>query len=266
VGVTGTFIDGGAGRILLVSHEPQLPPMRAVVVVPAFGEEMNKSRRLINETAIALRERGMWTIIPDLFGTGDSEGDLEDARWSIWMDDLRRTFDWARGKGAKDFDLLLVRIGASLFAEAEKELQITFGRAVAWHAANGVETLKHLLRMKSMAIRMAGGRAPSMEASLESLLKGPGPTELGGYLLAPELAQAMNRASFSPSRTATVTTGLLLEMDSATDAETGMPNVEQADAAVWRRKKIAAERFWLATEPGPNPALVEATVSFLAEE
>jgi exosortase A-associated hydrolase 2 len=263
--VRGVFISGAAGRIFVVSHEPSAPAARAVVVVPAFADEMNKSRRLVHETAAALERAGVWTITPDLFGTGDSEGEFEEARWHLWIEDLRRTLDWARARGAERFGVLMVRLGAALYRAAETELATTFERAVAWQPLlSGAEALRLLLRTKTMAIRMAGGTAPSLDALLESLLTGAEPIELGGYLVSPELAAAMQGVAGNVTESRAVREGMSLEIEPAASAARPAAAEETETGSAWRRVRIPGERFWLAVEPRPNPALVEATVRFLA--
>jgi hypothetical protein len=163
--------------------------------------------------------------------------------------------------------LLLVRLGAVLFAAAERELGATFDRAVAWQpVAKGADALKQLLRTKIMAMRMAGAATPGADAMLQALLTGPEPTELSGYLIVPELARAIHGAAFSATETAAVAAGLVLELDAAAGSARGASaQPREESAGVWQRDRIAAERFWLAAEPGPNPALVRATTEFLAQ-
>ena len=265
--IAGTFISGGAGQILVVTHEPDRPASRAVLVVPAFAEEMNKSRRLVWETARALCEQGFRTIVPDLYGTGDSEGEFADATWDTWIADLCRTVAWARNGGTERFDALLVRFGAALFSAAEQELGTVFERAVAWQPIHrGSEVLRQLLRMKSMAIRMSGGRVASLEALEQALVEGPDTMELGGYEVAPKLAVAVRQATF-PMRgdgSGAIGEGLILEFASPTAAMDSPPSAADGDG-IWRVRQIAAERFWNVVEPKCSPALVDATASFLSE-
>jgi exosortase A-associated hydrolase 2 len=266
VSVGGTFIDGGAGRLLVVSHSPGPDTDRAVLVVPAFGEEMNKSRRLVWDTARALAEAGCWTIVPDLYGTGDSEGSFEDARWETWVEDLRLVVEWARSRGAKQFGALLVRLGAALYADAEKVMDTHFDRVVAWQPiSKGSEVLRYMLRMKNMAMRMAGAGAEPVADLQRSLLEGSVPMELGGYLVPPPLARAVQLAEFSEERTRAVGKGLIVDLGSAAGMQPSTTEAESAEQVVWQRSRVAGERFWLVVEPGPNAALVRETAEFLGE-
>jgi hypothetical protein len=199
------------------------------------------------------------TLVPDLFGTGDSEGDFAHARWDTWIDDLCRTVEWGRKRGAARFGALVVRFGMALFAAAGARVNTRFDTAVAWQPVAGADTLRHLLRMKVMANRMLGQPTETADALLGSLLGGRA-MELGGYALSPELARAMHDASAEPAGVA-VSAGLVLELGTE-------PRAADASAAgasgAWRTERIVAERFWAAVEPRPNPALATSTANFLA--
>lgn len=266
MGVAGTFIDGGAGRILVVSYAPERPTDRCVLVVPAFAEEMNKSRRLVHDTGVALQRRGICTLVPDLYGTGDSEGDFADARWEIWIEDLRRTVGWARERGAARFGVLVVRYGMALLLAAAKHMDVVFERGVAWQPTmSGSTVLRHLLRMKVMAARMAGEAVPSADALRESLLNGTEPLEVGGYLLSPQLASAMLAAESASGPPTIVRHGLAIDFDASSASRSADGDAGDTGSAQWRTHSLAGERFWMATEPGPNPALIECTAAFLGE-
>ena len=261
--IAGTFVPGGAGRILLVTHELDTASKRAVLVVPAFAEEMNKSRRLVWETGEALAAHGFMAVVPDLHGTGDSEGEFADARWETWIDDLRLTVEWARARGVEKFSALLVRLGAALFAAAAESLGVVFDRAVAWHPPrSGAEVLRQLLRVKIMVVRMSGGRAEPLEALERSLLTAREPMELGGYAVSAELAAAVKEAGFPADCASAVTDGLIL--DFAAPGQAG--SAEQLPSRGWQTRRIAAERFWAAVEPRSDAGLVRATVDFLVAE
>ena len=67
--------------------------------MPAFGEEMHKSRRMVALFAQALRERGTATLLIDPIGTGDSDGKLEQATWELWKEGFRAAHEWLQTQG-----------------------------------------------------------------------------------------------------------------------------------------------------------------------
>ena len=111
---------------------------------------------------------------------------------------------------------------------------------------------------------MSGGRAASFEELEKSLCDEPNSTELGGYMIPPELARAVRQATFSSGRSRNVNNGLVLECVAASGTGEYSSQATAPSDEAWRRERIAADRFWVAVEPGPNPKLVDATVKFLA--
>jgi exosortase A-associated hydrolase 2 len=82
------FLPAGPRALFALHHEPTAPVRGAIVYVPPFGEEMNKSRRMAALQARALAAAGWHVLQIDLFGTGDSEGDFAEATWDAWLEDI----------------------------------------------------------------------------------------------------------------------------------------------------------------------------------
>ena len=99
------FIDGPAGRLFLVHHHPDAGrATRAVVVLPAFAEEMNKARRQVALASRQLVTRGVGVIVPDLRGSGDSDGEIAEATVAGFAEDLGAVVAFAHELGYRDID------------------------------------------------------------------------------------------------------------------------------------------------------------------
>src|SRR6185436_14934074 len=91
----------------LLGTIPEFDSMAVVSVITlieeqfdiTIAEEMNKCRRMIAEAANALAALGVAALVPDLFGTGDSEGEFRDADWETWKADLDTAVAWASEEG-----------------------------------------------------------------------------------------------------------------------------------------------------------------------
>ena len=130
--LSAEFIAGGRGRLLAVVRRPSRTACSGVLIVPPFAEEMNKSRHLFTEVADALIESGIATVVVDLFGTGDSEGEFSDADWSVWKSDLAAAAQWARAQQITITKLLAVRLGCALGCEAARDNGWKLERTVLW--------------------------------------------------------------------------------------------------------------------------------------
>ncbi|WP_432383663.1 hydrolase 2, exosortase A system-associated [Duganella sp. P38] len=181
----------GSGQRFCLYHAAAAPCRGALLLVPPFGDEMNKSRRMLALLARALARQGVATLQIDLYGCGDSSGDSGDARWSLWLDDLHHASAWLQARSGHAPALLGLRLGALLALEFAATAPVT--RVLLWQPVlDGATFLTQLLRL-----RMAGAMLEHPDAPRENtaglrrrLLDGEA-MEIGGYLIAPEFAQAL---------------------------------------------------------------------------
>jgi exosortase A-associated hydrolase 2 len=117
--LSGHFIRGEAVSLAVVLLEPAdaQDAHFGVLHVPAFAEEMNKSRRTVALQARALAKAGGVVALLDLRGTGDSAGEHGIASWAGWHADVRAAWSWlgARVRGPRW--LWGNRLGALLAAD-----------------------------------------------------------------------------------------------------------------------------------------------------
>lgn len=267
---TPFFMDGSRGRLFAVATPvTDRRPGPGVLVCPAFGEEMNRTRRTLHLLGQALAARGVAMLNVDLHGTGDSEGEFDDARWEIWLDDLRTGLAWLRGQGCEPITLLGVRGGALLAWELLRSGSERPGKVVLWQPVlTGKAVITDLLRARVAAAASSGGRETVAELRRE--LEAGRPVEAAGYALAPQLAQALDRAALS----ADTSTGLpgVCWIEIASDEQSAIRPAASAAAESLRRAGVAVDLlreqdppFWSTTETTAGRATVTATVRALTE-
>ena len=257
------FLDGPHGRLLAV-HHPTAAPRRHLLVLPPFGEELNKCRALIARAAAALAATGVDTLLVDLHGTGDSDGTFCDARWEIWIDEL----DFALDRLGDDapVGLFALRSGA-LFAPAllaRRPGRIDY--ALLWQPVlNGGQFLKQLLRLRVMAAKFAG--LEETVAGLEATLARGSAVEIAGYEIAPALAAALAAARLPATALAPLRRLDVVEFMAGT--EPGLPVRQLVEAA--REAGIAASaelvdcpQFWASQELVQPPAAVACATRLCA--
>jgi exosortase A-associated hydrolase 2 len=167
-------------------------PQGGILLVPAFAEEMNKSRRLTALQARALAKLGWAVLSIDLYGSGDSAGDFGDASWDIWKEDLRLGVAWLRTKASDRLALWGVRAGALLALDALPTIGATIDRVVLWHPVVDGETfLTQFLRLQATSEALTAGRARVGSNDLRERLASGRAVEVCGYEVSPGLAQAL---------------------------------------------------------------------------
>jgi len=261
VALTAEFIDGASGRILVTVHQPRRDAGIAIVVLPAFGEEMNKSRRLVWEAATLLAEKGYLVAVPDLFGTGDSEGDFVDASWNDWVLDIKSVIDWLIARKITAVSALAVRFGATLLESTGRFIE--FDQVVAWQpVGTGIDVLRELIRTKRLNMRMAGLAPPSAEEMIDCLCNGDEPMEFSGYSISPQLARMIRSAEFNQDQLRVRGRSIVVTFGKAGDAQSAVLNNHSCDETKHSIVSVGGERFWRTLEPGRNPELITTTVNF----
>lgn len=190
---SGAFVPGlGGPRFRLVSEPAQGPAIGTVVFVPAFAEEMNKSRRMAARMARALAADGWRVVQRDLLGCGDSAGDFGDATWSAWLDDVETEL----AQSAKDLPVWLWchRAGA-LLASPVLGTRPSLNLLLWQPVMSGAQHLQQFLRLHAGARIVGGARADGEPTPAQALRAGRN-VEVAGYWLSPGLTGGLEKAKF----------------------------------------------------------------------
>jgi len=73
------FLPGRRGPLFALWFDPDAAGDQAILVVPPFAEELNKSRRMLALQGKSLARAGRGLLAVDLHGTGDSAGEFIEA-------------------------------------------------------------------------------------------------------------------------------------------------------------------------------------------
>jgi exosortase A-associated hydrolase 2 len=270
VGRPGTeafYLDRGDRRLFcMLISPPQASAGGCLLHVPAFAEEMNKSRRVVANAARALALRGWTVLLPDLGGTGDSSGDFSGARWQDWIEDVQFAARWLERRNGAAPGLWGLRAGCLLLQDALAGLDC--GRVLLWQpAANGESVLTQFLRLRSMGAAAKGGAGGPSTKSLLLELEAGACVDVAGYRLPPGLALPLRGARLQAPACAGKKL-LWLEVSSAVPpallpaSQALLQQMRDADIDVDARC-VAGTPFWMTQEIDECDALVEATVAAL---
>jgi exosortase A-associated hydrolase 2 len=268
--LSGHFLGAPGRRIFALLREPAGRPRGGtVLVVPPFGEEMNKSRRMITETAQRLCDAGRTVLLPDLYGTGDSEGEFREARVEHWLEDLELACSFAAGRGSPVEAVLAVRLGCALAVAAARRGALPVQASSAWWqpALDGKRYLAQFLRLRVAAGSMRGAAAETVEGLRERSAGGEVLT-VAGYELSPALVKGLEALSVEALPPGS---GRLHWFEFVRDAAAAPPLpatrfIERARAAgaSVAIETVAAEPFWLSSEIVSLPDVSDRTAALLA--
>jgi hypothetical protein len=95
---------------------------RLLIVCPPLFDEYKRSYRALSDLANACAEQGVHVLRFDYYGTGESQGLLDQATAGVWIEDIRAAIEEGVSlSGATQVMLLGVRFGAILASQIQHE-------------------------------------------------------------------------------------------------------------------------------------------------
>ncbi len=255
--------QGGQRYCLLHLPAPGQPARGGIVYIHPFAEELNKSRHVAALQARAFAAAGYSVLQLDLYGCGDSSGDFGEARWAIWRNDLHLACAWLAQRVDGPLTLWGLRLGALLALELAAHAPVPCERLLLWQPElDGRRAIDRFLRLR-IAGRMLAGDAEAPGHARAELASGRA-IEVAGYLLAPELAQAIDTMAAATLRPASPV--YWLEYVAGDTSMLPAPAVRLA--AQWRGEGVTLQiagfgdgAFWHSAELLECPQLLDATAS-----
>lgn len=259
------FLSASAGRLFVLHRPPQTKPKAILLIAPAFAEEMNKSRRMYTLLADALTQQGVAVVLPDLFGTGDSEGDFADARWDTWLQDLESVLQWLQQDNDAPVSILGHRLGALLATELASRNPGVFDKLLMWQPiSKGKNYLTRFLRLRMAASMLDSSQEKETTQQLRQVLADGESVEVAGYRLHPELANAIDTKDL---------VSMLVDnmpqihwFDLSSQEEPALSAASRKNITACEEKGIAihasairGDSFWSTVEIATVPALITAT-------
>lgn len=262
------YLAGSAGPLFCLLQEPahDATPRGALLYLPPFAEEANRSRRMAVLQARRLAARGYAVLLLDPFGTGDSAGSFHEARWEQWRSDADRAAAWLAdrwpGTGVALWGL---RLGALLAAALEAETPDRFSRLLFWQPVlRGDQFVAQFLRLR-IAAAMAAGEKETGQALRAQLAAGE-VLEVAGYELAPELVAAIEAlrleellASLKGSEIDWLEVTTAAEPALAPASQRLLEEMTGARELRLSARAVAGEPFWAIQEITLAPSLLDAT-------
>lgn len=258
---------GEQGWRFCVLHRPSGDAVRGTVLyAPPWAEEMNKARRMAALQARAFAEAGFATLLPDLFGCGDSAGEFQQARWDHWVDDLRVAALWLRDRLGGLPVLWGLRSGCLLVSTLAQRLDAGPLRLLLWQPpSQGRTLLTQFLRLHAAGNVLTGAGASPRDGARRALDSGQ-PVNVAGYELNPLLAEGLGAAALLPPPAGSVAHWFEVSMR---DQLALLPATEQARAdwvaagCTVQAEVVRGPAFWQTVEIETVPDLIGRSTAAL---
>jgi exosortase A-associated hydrolase 2 len=263
--LSGHFVKGQAGPLAVVLWEPPAPQLVrfAVLHVPAFGEEMNKSRRMVAVQARSLAALGGAVAVLDPRGTGDSAGEHKDAAWDGWRFDVRVAWEWLAARVPVPGLLWGLRLGGLLAADLVSQQMISPAALLLWQpVVSGRSFFNQWLR-QAKAQRITRQDAPGGHAPGAASGGDPQLTEVAGYGVHTDLiaaAQAIDLNSAVPGHCRVIWREVTIANPPALSLAAAKVTAGwTAAGVVVDALAVTGASFWASQEIEEAPELVSAT-------
>lgn len=224
---------------------------------------------MVTFQAQSLAKVGVGTLVVDLFGTGESEGEYGDARWDIWIDNIRQCIEWLEMSQPGGCSALLgIRLGVPL-ALAALHAAPQVPALVAWQAiADGKHYLTQFMRMRIAANMDRTDIPKETTGGMRAQLAAGQNIEVAGYEISPELAHAVESLRLTdlmpPNSVSTAW------FEKGTGEEAAIPTVSQNLLDGWRQSgkyvdiwAFDAPAFWALYDRYIARELVEKTTEWV---
>jgi exosortase A-associated hydrolase 2 len=191
------FFDAEPGTRFCLYHapNPHVEPRGAILYVHPFAEELNRTRRMAAVQSRAFAAMGFAVLQIDLFGCGDSCGEFDAGRWSLWKGDLALAANWLGQRTRGPLHLWGVRLGGLLALDFAREVDVA--AIILWQPfMSGRACINQFLRLRlASQLEQSGPQAPGAPrstAALRAQLAVHGVIEVGGYQVAVPLVRAID--------------------------------------------------------------------------
>ena len=192
--VTPFFLDGSQGKLFCLHFLSNSSNIKGhVLYFPPFGEEMNRCRALAAALARRLAALDYSCLIMDLYGTGDSEGELIDASWQTWREDSLMAVNWLKDYSDAPISALGLRLGALLSLDMANTHQGMFDQVILWQPIiNGENYLTQIFRQRVAYLVDNKLPAETTQEIRQRLFAGD-TLEISGYVFSGSLAASIDK-------------------------------------------------------------------------
>lgn len=258
------FLATGDGERFCLYHEPQAgtPPRGVILYIHPFAEEMNKSRRMVFLQARAFAQSGYGVLQIDLYGCGDSSGDLRQASWDIWLADLAHARRWLAQRDIGPCYIWGLRLGALLALDYARDARPA--GLILWQPAlSGRAFLNQFARLQSAGRLFSDGRVVEQDteiagyrisSSLSDTIK-----QLDAANMAPRCPVQLLELNTYPQDAASMYAQAAGSGASLQPASTLLIQRWCEDGATVHAQALDGAPFWLNAEIGISRALLDAT-------
>lgn len=237
---------------------------KAVILVPPFAEELNRSNRMYVLCARQLAAAGIDVFCFDFVGTGDSYGEWGSFSWSDWQQNLVDVYRHIQASCSDDISVITLRLGALIVSDAIVRSQLQFNKCLFWDPVEDGEVyVRQLIRLK-IAAAMSEDAQNLTTKEVKADIEKHGFLEVGGYCITADLLDAIRQAKLAKDIGALINTTqlhwMVLKNTSQSNLVSYPLSVPEALRDQVNLHTVQDTRFWMQQEVTIAPVLLDKTV------
>lgn len=252
---------------LFVRIDKAPAPTSAVVILPPFAEEMNKSRHLLSAVMRKLAASGFSCYMLDNYGTGDSEGDLDNATTAIWRADLQQLLAALAANNYSSVSFVAVRFGALQLFDLlnQATLPLPVEQIVFWQPIFDMARFwQQFSRIKVAEVMASGSKSSQQE--LEQQLAAGQSIEIAGYPISAAFYQSLQGMN---TALPALLSGITLSWFETSQLDTIALPVQKMLQQLQQQTNVnfvplKSEPYWQTTELASADELIATTVRQLS--
>lgn len=267
--IRGHFLEHRGRKLFCLLLEPvSVKAHSAILFLPPFAEEMNKSRRIVACQARELAAAGHRVMLLDPTGCGDAGGDFHDASWQVWVQDANFAVDYLVGLGAVPLSLWGLRLGALLACDLSQTRQDVHTLMLWQPVLNGEQQIDQFLRLRAVASAMNNTASFDRKALWNELRAGRS-LEVAGYELSSAMALEAAKVRLTDLRP---TCRLVHWLEIGVTPQGNLSPPSESVISHWllqgvqvARQYVQGDPFWRVIDAVINPSLQHSTTEAFAQ-
>jgi exosortase A-associated hydrolase 2 len=240
----------------------------AVIILPPFAEEMNKSRHIFKQLLTELAQHQYYGFMLDNYGTGDSEADLDLATISLWRDDLQLLLQHLAHWRFSSVSFIALRFGALQLFDLlnHVKLPLPIKQVVLWQPMFDPKRFWQQFCRIKIAEAMANGDKVNQTQIEQQLVEGQ-VVEIAGYPINLAFYQSIQQID---SSLPVILTRVALSWFELSKLDTLAVPVQKMHDNLEKKcqlnfQQIKAEAFWQTTELATADQLIHLTLQQFVE-
>lgn len=185
--VNPRFLGQPGERVFTLQFAPAGDIQGHILYLPPFAEEMNRCRTAVADQARAFAAQGFACTMIDFFGTGDSEGLLQDASLGAWQDNIRCVIAQLQQESPAPLILWGLRLGGLIALDYAARGEHAVRDIILWQPVTGAAVFVNQMLRQRIAMLSMRGLPPEKTGEIRERLAQGEQVEIAGYVVSGQL-------------------------------------------------------------------------------